>query len=93
MMSKKITLRFIEDPGHGWAEVPVTLAKRIGLGQDFSYRNDMLYLEEDCEARELDDALKKHGYECEFRSCYVDSFDDWLEGDVWPDIPAIGGSE
>ena len=46
-MAKKIELRYIEDPGHGWAEVPSTLAKAIGIGTDFTYRNDMLYLEED----------------------------------------------
>lgn len=92
-MSKKITLRFIEDPGHGWAEVPCTLAERIGLGRDFSYRNDMLYLEEDCEMQGLDAALEEHGYQCEYVECYVDDFDSWLDGDIWPQIPEIEGGE
>lgn len=84
---KKITLRFIEDPGHGWAEVPETLAKAIGMGTDFTYRNGMLYLEEDCEVAGLEAALAEHGYTHTFVDCYVDDFDAWLDGDVWPMIP------
>lgn len=91
-LPKKITLRFIEDPGHGWAEVPETLAKAIGIGTDYTYRNAKLYLEEDCEAADLEKALKKAGYSAEYVNCYVDDFDAWLEGDVWPEIPR-GGCE
>lgn len=88
-MAKKIELRFIEDPGHGWAEVPETLAKAIGIGTDFTYRNAMLYLEEDCEMADLEKALKKAGYEPTFVDCYVDDFDAWLDGDAWPNIPQV----
>ena len=86
-MDKKIQLRYIEDPGHGWAEVPSTLAKAIGIGTDFTYRNDMLYLEEDAEMTELDEALKMHGYKPTYVECYVDDFDAWLDGTEWPNIP------
>ncbi len=87
---KKIELRYITDPGHGWAEVPETLCKSVGLGTDFTYRNGMLYLEEDCEMGDLDRALKKHGYEPEYVDMYVDDFDAWLDGDQWPNIPKGG---
>ena len=87
MAKKAIELRFIEDPRHGWAEVPCTLAKKIGLGTDFTYRNDMLYLEEDCELQDLAEALDEHGYQLELVDSYVDDFDLWLEGTVWPHIP------
>ncbi len=48
-------LRFIEDPSHGWLEVPETALAKVGLSvADFSlysYRhNGKLYLEEDCDA-------------------------------------------
>lgn len=91
---KKIELRHIEDPRHGWVEVPETLSNSLGLlpaGGPFAYRNGMLYMEEDCEAADLDKALKKHGYDPHYVSCYVDDFDSWLDGsDWWPAIPPIG---
>jgi hypothetical protein len=85
--AKKIELRYITDPGHGWAEVSDTLARGIGLGTDFTYRNGMLYLEEDCEMGDLERALKRKGYAPSFVECYVDDFDAWLDGDAWPNIP------
>jgi len=84
---KKIQLRYIEDPGHGWAEVSDCFATSLGLGTDFTYRNGMLYLEKDCEMHDLVVALEKHGYDCTWVDCYVDDFDAWLEGDDWPNIP------
>lgn len=87
MAAKKIELRYIEDPGHGWAEVPSTLSKALGLGTDFSQRNDMLYMEEDCEMQELESALTAQGYDWSYVGCYVDDFDAWLDGDAWPNIP------
>ena len=86
-MDKKIRLRYITDPGHGWAEVPETLARGTGIGTDYTQRNAMLYLEEDCEMADLERALKKAGYKPEFFECYVDDFDAWLDSDAWPGIP------
>lgn len=88
-MAEKIELRFIEDPGHGWAEVPASLAKTLGLGTDYTYRNRILYLEEDCEMQDLEDALASKGYEWSYLECYVDDFDAWLESDAWPGIPVL----
>lgn len=89
-MAKKIELRYITDPGHGWAEVSDCLAKSLGLGTDFTSRNGMLYLEEDCEMGDLDRALKRKGYAPSYVECYVDDFDAWLEADAWPNIPKEG---
>ena len=86
---KKIELRYITDPRHGWAEVPAPLARQIGIGTDFTSRNCMLYLEEDCEMGDLDRALKKAGYKPDYVEMYVDDFDAWLDGDVWPSIPKL----
>jgi hypothetical protein len=87
---KHIQLRYITDPGHGWAEVPETLCKSIGLGKYTADRGGNCYLEEDCEMGDLDRALKKHGYEPEYVEMYVDDFDAWLDGDQWPNIPKGG---
>jgi hypothetical protein len=87
-MAKKIQLRFIEDPSHGWAEVPETLCKALGLTEWSAQCNGMMYFEEDCEVADLEEALKKHQYRHTFVSCYVDSFDRWLESTEWPDIPS-----
>jgi hypothetical protein len=84
---KPMQLRYITDPSHGWAEVPAVLAFAIGLGTDFTSRNEMLYMEEDCEMSDLDRALNRAGYKPEYVEMYVDDFDAWLDGDVWPNIP------
>ena len=59
---------YIQDPGHGWIEVPKDLAHAFGF-QDkitsYSFHNrDFYYLEEDQDAGLLIDALKenKTGY-------------------------------
>ena len=46
--------RFIEDPSHGWLEVPLADVKRVGAEiSAYSYydkRTMLCYLEEDCDA-------------------------------------------
>ena len=88
-MAKTATvLRFISDPGHGWVEVPVDLLEKLRLGTDFPRRGDMCYLEEDDEASQLDDAIKRSKREVTYAEAEVYSFDEWLTGDDWPYIPA-----
>ncbi len=45
--------RFIEDPGHGWLEVPSAELKALGIEHLISgcsyQRNGLTYLEEDCD--------------------------------------------
>ena len=55
--------KFFEDPGHGWLEVPVSMLDLMGIRpkiSNFSYRkNDMAYLEEDCDFAVFYDAFVK----------------------------------
>jgi hypothetical protein len=48
-----MTYRFITDPGHGWLEVPRAELDALGIAHKispYSYqRDDMAYLEEDCD--------------------------------------------
>lgn len=87
-MAEAMVLRFISDPGHGWVEVPVDLLEKLRLGTDFPRRGDMCYLEEDAEASQLDDAIKRSKRQVTYADAEVYSFDEWLEGDDWPYIPA-----
>ncbi len=46
--------RFIEDPGHGWLEVPRAEIEALGIADKISTcsyesTNGMVYLEEDCD--------------------------------------------
>jgi hypothetical protein len=62
--AEKVTTkyRFIEDPGHGWLEVPIEQINALGIAEKisgYSYkRNGMAYLEEDCDAGTFIDAYK-----------------------------------
>jgi len=48
------TFDYIQDPGHGWIKVPVTLLLELNIAGDISpysyYKNGFAYLEEDCDA-------------------------------------------
>jgi hypothetical protein len=56
-------LKFFEDPGHGWLEVPMDLIRALGVAADisgYSYRKGtMAYLEEDCDAAVFLEAFRK----------------------------------
>lgn len=56
-------LQFIEDPGHGWLEVPIAQILALGLRDkisSYSYRKGtMAYLEEDCDASVFLDAFRE----------------------------------
>ena len=55
-----MNLRYIQDPGHGWLEVPETMLAELGIANkitDYSYRRGtMVYLEEDLDMRTFLDA-------------------------------------
>ena len=71
-----LSYRFIEDPGHGWLEVPITELHRLGIaGQvsSYSYRKgDMAYLEEDCDAGLFLDAKRALGEPLRVTEVYQD---------------------
>jgi hypothetical protein len=64
-MPRSITLNFYQDPGHGWARVPMRLLhalKIVGDISPYSYRrNDHAYLEEDCDLSRLMSAAQAAG--------------------------------
>jgi hypothetical protein len=67
-MSTLLQLNFHTDPGHGWLEVPRTLAVALHIIpriSHYSYRShdgDTLYLEEDCDAAVFVEAAKAQGF-------------------------------
>ena len=78
-MSRPITLHFYEDPGHGWLKVPVKLLEELQLVDKISHYSYLLgqhaYLEEDCDAGRLIEALKQKGaaYKVVSHSCQKES--------------------
>ena len=74
--------RFIEDPGHGWLEVPfhevqeLEIEKKISGCSYVGLLNGrlMIYLEEDCDASEFFKAYKeKHGVPPEHITIYQEN--------------------
>lgn len=58
-------LTYLQDPGHGWIACPLPLAHDLGIADKvsrYSYlEGDTLWLEEDCDAGLLIDALRAAG--------------------------------
>jgi len=69
---KKITLLFLTDPGHGWLKVRRSVVEAAGVAQSisqYSYqRNNHVYLEQDCDAGQLLEALKAQGVEVKIKN-------------------------
>lgn len=76
--SKEITLKFHSDSGHGWLEVPKSMARRhlrenYGQISCFSrMQGDLLYLEEDSDAPLLLAAMRDAGLDIKFEEEEVD---------------------
>ena len=62
-MTRPTTLHFYEDPGHGWLKAPVKLLEKLRIVDQISPYSYLLgqhaYLEEDCDAGLLIEALKQ----------------------------------
>ena len=61
---KKLTLRFLSDPGHGWLKVNRKVIQTLGQFDisGYSYqRGPWVFLEEDCDAAKVVDALRTQG--------------------------------
>ena len=78
-MSRPITLHFYEDPGHGWLKAPIKLLEELQTVDQISPYSYLLgqhaYLEEDCDAGKLIEALKQNGrtYKVVPHSCQTES--------------------
>lgn len=64
-MTKTFTCIYYTDPGHGWFKVKRSVLHNLGIADQislYSYqRGDYVYLEEDCDAFLLHQALKEQG--------------------------------
>ncbi len=62
-MTRPTTLHFYEDPGHGWLRAPIRLLEELQIVDQISHYSYLLgqyaYLEEDCDAGKLIEALKQ----------------------------------
>jgi hypothetical protein len=62
---KTITIKFYNDPGHGWCKVKKSLLIKLNIADKisgYSYeRNEYAYLEEDCDAALLINTLNDKG--------------------------------
>jgi len=67
---------FYADPGHGWLAVKRTDLQKAGVADLISrcsyQREDMVFLEEDCDAGIFIEALAKKGIKAEFRPHHTD---------------------
>jgi hypothetical protein len=65
-MMKTITLTVFQDSGHAWVRFPLKRLEKMGIMNKisaYSYqRTTWAYLEEDCDAGVLVEALKADGY-------------------------------
>ncbi len=72
MAKKQITIKFHQDPGHGWYAVKRTLLNEVGVQDQissYSYQNGQtVYLEEDRDAGLFLEAAKAKGYEFKLKS-------------------------
>ena len=65
-------LQVYTDPGHGWVKVKKELLVKLGIETKisrYSYqRGEFAYLEEDCDAGLLINALKEHSINYSFKT-------------------------
>lgn len=75
MLMKTLTFNYYCDPAHGWVKVKNSLLKKLGIEREisgFSYtRGDYSYLEEDCDASRLADALEKNKIEIKYKQFHT----------------------
>jgi len=64
IVTDKATFKYIQDPGHGWLEVPRNLLAKLDIEHEissFSYVDrSRAYLEEDSDMTTFIEAFKKH---------------------------------
>jgi hypothetical protein len=69
-----MNLRYIQDPGHGWLEVPATLLTDLGIADritQYSYlRGKFAYLEEDLDMYVFMQAARDQGLDFTLEEVY-----------------------
>lgn len=91
---KTVTLDHYSDPGHGWLKCSWDLARKLDIVDkisSFSYtRNGYFFLEHDCDAGVLLDALKLKGIEvkivqkvCKTRASKIRSYTRFDKNRPW----------
>ena len=70
----QLVMTFHTDPGHGWLEVNRGLMDALEVTPSgYSYQDAVnVYLEEDCDAALLIDALKRRGISYKVKEMYAD---------------------
>lgn len=78
--AKEITLKFHSDPGHGWLEVSKSMA-RLHLREKYlqitcysHMRGNLLYLEDDCDAPLLIQAMREAGFNVKYEELNTDDY-------------------
>jgi hypothetical protein len=70
----KTKLTFHIDAGHGWLEVPIADLRTLGIAEKistYSYqKNEVAYLEEDCDATLFCDKAEGLGFHLEISEVY-----------------------
>lgn len=75
---KEVSLKFHSDPSHGWLEVPKSMArlhlrdKYLQISSFSHMRGNTLYLEEDCDAPLLIQAMREAGLNVKFEELDTD---------------------
>jgi hypothetical protein len=76
-MARSLTLNFYQDPGHGWARVPLQLLDDLGIAEQissYSYmRGAYAYLEEDCDLSRLLGAAQAAGLTVKLREFHTNN--------------------
>jgi hypothetical protein len=76
-MARSLTLNFYQDPGHGWARVPLQLLDDLGIAEQissYSYmRGGHAYLEEDCDLSRLLGAAQAAGLTVKLREFHTNN--------------------
>ena len=88
-------LKFYADPGHGWLAVKRNLLHKYGVADKvsaFSYqRGATVYLEEDCDAGLILNALKAAGVEVSFIEKHTDKRSPIRSYDRYSYVGAVVG--
>lgn len=94
-----ITIAYLQDPAHGWFEVPVSLVSELGIGREisaYSYvsRDGLTaYLEEDMDALRFHHAMQRKGIEYKTNEsvCHGQSFVRRLPS--WKSVASLFAAE